>query len=69
VQAVLPTSNGFAVVELETVVPGALEGDALLAQQQYERVIANGHASQEGSAMMKQLRAAADIEVFEDRIK
>jgi peptidyl-prolyl cis-trans isomerase D len=69
VQAVLPTSNGFAVVELETVVPGALEGDALMAQQQYERVIANGYASQEGSAMMKQLRAAADIEVFEDRIK
>ena len=69
VQAVLPTSNGFAVVDLETVIPGALEGGALLAQQQYERVIANGFASQEGSAMMKQLRAAADIEIFEDRIK
>jgi peptidyl-prolyl cis-trans isomerase D len=69
VETVLPTAGGFAVVELETVVPGALEGDALLAQQQYQRVIANGFASQEGAAMMKQLRAAADIEIFEDRIK
>lgn len=69
VQAVLPTGSGFAVVELESVVPGVLEGGTLLAQQQYERVIANGFASQEGAAMMKQLRAAADIEIFEDRIR
>ena len=69
IQSVLPTTNGFAVVELESVVPGLLEGDALLAQQQYERVIANGSASQETSALMQQLRASADIEIFEDRIK
>ncbi len=69
VQIVLPTTNGFAVVELESVEPGVMEGEALLAQQQYERVIANGNASQETTALMKQLRATADIEVFEDRIK
>lgn len=69
IKTVLPTTNGFAVVELESVEPGLMEGEALLAQQQYERVIANGSASQETSALMQQLRASADIEVFEDRIK
>jgi len=69
IQTVLPTTNGFAVVELESVEPGLMQGDALLAQQQYGRVIANGIASQETSALMQQLRASADIEVFEDRIK
>jgi peptidyl-prolyl cis-trans isomerase D len=69
VEAVLPTSNGFAVVQLESVVQGSIENDALMTQQQYERVIANGNASQENSALMAQLRAAAKVEVFEDRIK
>ena len=69
VQEVLPTSNGFAVVELNSVVRGSVEGDELLAAQQYARVIENGNASQETTAIMSQLRAAADIEVFEDRIK
>ena len=68
VEAVLPTSNGFAVVQLESVVQGELEADALLAQR-YERVISNGVASLENSALMRQLRASAKIEVFEDRIQ
>jgi hypothetical protein len=38
-------------------------------RQQYERVIANGNASQENSALMAQLRTNAKVEVFEDRIK
>jgi peptidyl-prolyl cis-trans isomerase D len=69
VQTVLPTTDGFAVVELELVENGVMEGEALLAQQQYQRVIANGSASQETSALMQQLRASADIEIFEDRIR
>ena len=40
-----------------------------MVQQQYERVIANGNASQENAALMRQLRTAAKIEVFEDRIQ
>jgi len=66
---VLPTSTGFAVVQLDSVVQGELEGEALLAQQQYERVLANGSASLENSALMRQLRASAKVEVFEDRIQ
>lgn len=69
IEAVLPTSNGFAVVQLESVVQGELEGSAALAQQQYERVISNGNASLENAALLRQLRAAANIEVFEDRIR
>ena len=69
IQTVLPTGNGFAVVELNKVEQGVLEGGALMAAQQYERVIANSTSSQETTAVLSQLRALADIEVFEDRIK
>jgi peptidyl-prolyl cis-trans isomerase D len=70
IEVVLPTSNGFAVVQLESVVQGEWdEASALLAQQQYERVISNGNASLENSALLRQLRAAAKIEVYEDRIR
>ncbi len=67
-QAVLPTTNGFAVVDLDLVVPGELRSGSPLERQQYERVIANGAASHEAFALVRQLRAAAEIEVFEDRI-
>jgi len=69
IEVVLPTSKGFAVVQLESVVQGELDGSALLAEQQYERVIANGSASLENSALLRQLRASANIEVFEGRLK
>jgi peptidyl-prolyl cis-trans isomerase D len=69
VEAVLPTSNGFAIVQLDSVVQGKLDDGPALALQQYERVIANGSASMETAALMRQLRASADVEVFEDRIK
>ena len=69
VEAVLPTTQGFAVVQLESVVRGQLDSGTLMVQQQYERVIANGNASQENAALMRQLRTAAKIEVYEDRIQ
>jgi len=68
VDAVLPTANGFALVQLDAVVQGKLEDGNPLAQQ-YARVIANGNASLENSALMRQLRATAQVEVYEDRIK
>jgi len=69
VQAVLPSSNGFAVVELEAVVNGKLDAGAVLAKQQYQRLLANGRASQEAFALIRQLRAAADITIHEQRIQ
>jgi len=52
-----------------SVVQGKLDESIMPARQQYERVLANTSASHEASALMQQLRASADIEVFEDRIK
>ncbi len=69
VAAVLPSSNGFAVVQLDSVVQGDLEEGALMSKTQYERVISNSNASLENAALMRQLRASASIEIFEDRIK
>lgn len=69
VMAVLPTANGFAVVALDSVIQGELNEGESLARQQYERIIANTSASHEAFALMRQLRAAADIEIFEDRIQ
>ena len=69
VHAVLPAGSGFAVVELNKVEQGVLEGGAIAGMQQYERAIANGNASQETTAVMSQLRSIANIEVYEDRIK
>ena len=69
IQTVLPTSKGFAVVELESVADGEIEEGALLAQQQYERVLANSSASKETSALMRQLRANAEVKVYEERIQ
>jgi len=69
VEAVLPTSGGYAVVQLVTVEQGSLDNNVQVNRQQYERVIANGNASLENAALLAQLRATARIEVFEDRIK
>ena len=69
VQAVLPTSTGFAVVSLESVTAGKLADGALLASQQYERVLANSSASQEAFGLIRQLRDTAEVVVFEDQIK
>lgn len=68
IETVLPTSNGFAVVQLDSVVQGELDSEDRFAQQ-YERVISNSVASLESAALMRQLRATAKIEVFEDRIR
>jgi len=68
-QVVLPTSSGFAVVSLDSIEQGTLDADALIANQQYERVLANSSASQEANGLIQQLRQSADVEVFEDRIK
>ena len=68
-RAVLPASDGFAVVELTAVIDGVLDDAAVFALQQYERSIANSNANLETEAVLAQLREAADIEVFEDRIR
>jgi len=67
--SVLPTSNGFAVVGLESVLNGKLAAGDVLAQQQYQRILANGRASEEAFALIRQLRNAADITIHEGRVQ
>lgn len=69
VTAVLETSNGYAAVVLQSVTPGALAEDMQPVRQQYRRRIANAAASAETVALLKQLREAAEVEVFQDRLQ
>ncbi len=69
VQVVLATGSGYATVELELVTDGVIGEGSFLAKRQYERVVSNSSASQEGSGFMRQLREAANVEIYEDRIK
>lgn len=69
VRAVLPSADGFAVVELEAVEAGVMQAGEALAQQQYSRILTNSNASQEAFALMRRLRDTADVKVYEDRIQ
>lgn len=69
VQAVLPATDGYAVVVLEDVQDGVAAEGGALAQQQYSRILANSNASQEAFALMRRLRSAADVKVYEGRIQ
>lgn len=66
---VVEASDGFAVVELQSVREGSLEEGAALSEQQYRRQLANAAASAEAQGFMRQLRNAARVEIFEDRLE
>lgn len=68
-QDVLPAADAFAVVVLEQVADGQLEQGAVLARQQYRRRVANAAAAAESLGLLKQLREAAQVEVFEERLR
>jgi len=68
-RALLQWTDGFAVVALEQVMDGELEPGAALARQQYRRRVAGAAAAAEAMGMLKQLRAAAEVEIFEDRLR
>lgn len=69
VQAVLPATDGYAVVVLEDVQDGVATEGEVLARQQYSRILTNSYASQEAFALMRRLRSAADVKVYEGRIQ
>ena len=68
VNAVVPASNGYAVVSLSAVKAGELAKDSPLGREQYRRQIANSSASYEAWALRRELRDAADIKVFEENL-
>lgn len=66
--AVVEAGNGYAVVVLRSVTPGALNEDSLIGREQYRRQIANAAASHEAWALRRQLQESADITVYEDNL-
>jgi len=66
---VVDADNGYALVELNSVTPGQLAEGSRSSELQYRRQIANAAASVEVTALIRQLRAAADVEVFEERLR
>jgi len=68
VTAVVGMDDGYAVVQLDSVVDGELSDEDALRKQAYARRIANASANTEMSGFLRLLRAQSEIEVFEDRL-
>jgi peptidyl-prolyl cis-trans isomerase D len=69
VRAVVDSSNGFALVILESVTAGSMPENMAQGTQQFRRQIANAAASAESLGVLRQLRDSATVEVFEDRLR
>jgi peptidyl-prolyl cis-trans isomerase D len=66
--AILPLSDGFAVVQLDAVMDGELTEGDLVREQNYRRRIANASSNAEALGFVRMLRSQSEIEVFEDRL-
>ena len=66
-RAVVELDDGFAVIQLDSIVPGELAEDDALRVQAYNRRIANASASTETQGFLEMLRRQSTIEVYEDR--
>ncbi len=60
--------NGYGVVVLESVADGEVAEDAPLAARQARAMMGTLNASVESWALVRQLREAADIQIFEDNL-
>lgn len=69
VDTVLESANGYAVVSLNAVNDGVLDENNPLAAQQARLMMGNSASSYEAWALVRQLREAADIEIFEDNLR
>ena len=66
--AVLPLSDGYAVVQLEQVTDGDVAKLDLETVRNYRARIANAAANTETIGFIQMLRKQSEIEVFEDRL-
>ncbi|HKJ16446.1 MAG TPA: SurA N-terminal domain-containing protein [Xanthomonadales bacterium] len=67
--AVLPLDDGYAVVALRDVRPGALSEEEEARRDSFRQRIANVRASSETQAFLTALRNQSQVQVFEDRIR
>jgi peptidyl-prolyl cis-trans isomerase D len=68
VTSVIELSNGYALVQLDSVTDGALGEEDLLQKENYRRRIQNGSANSEAMGFVRMLRNQSVIEVYEDRL-
>jgi len=68
VNEVLKLSDGYAVVQLQSVTDGVLAEEDVLKTQSYNRRISNATGSNEAYSFMRMLRSQSEIKVFEDRL-
>ncbi len=64
---VVPVGEDYAVVTMQTVKDGELDA-ASIQNAQFQRIVANASGTVENSGLLDQLRAQADIEIFENNI-
>ncbi len=65
---VLKLSDGYAVVQLQSVTDGVLSDEDVLKSQNYKRRISNATGNSEALSFMRMLRSQSEIQVFEDRL-
>ena len=68
VNEVLKLSDGYAVVQLQSVIDGVLSAEDVLKSQSYNRRISNATGNNEAFSFMRMLRSQSEIKVFEDRL-
>jgi peptidyl-prolyl cis-trans isomerase D len=68
VNEVLKLSDGYAVVQLQSVTDGVLSEEDALKSQSYNRRISNATGSNEAYSFMRMLRSQSEVTVFEDRL-
>ena len=68
VNEVLSLSDGYAVVQLQSVTDGVLSEEDVLKSQSYNRRISNATGNSEAFSFMRMLRSQSEIQVFEDRL-
>ena len=68
VNEVLNLSDGYAVVQLQSVTDGVLSDEDVLKSQSYNRRISNATGNNEAYSFMRMLRSQSEIQVFEDRL-
>ena len=68
VNEVLKLSDGFAVVQLQSVTDGVLSDEDVLKSQSYNRRISNATGNSEAYSFLRMLRSQSEISVFEERL-
>ena len=68
VRSVVELSDGYAVVQLDSVTDGEYSAEDALRAQNYSRRLSNGTASSEALGFVRMLREQSEIQIYEDKL-